>query len=75
MQIAEGVLQQTPFLAGDRFTLGDIPLGATLFRYFQLEIDRPQLPAVEAWYARLKSRPAYQEHVMIPFALKGRLSF
>ncbi len=76
MQIVEGVLEERPFLAGDRFTLGDIPLGATLYRYFELEIDRPALPAVEAWYARLKARPAYREHVMIPFDdLKGRLSF
>jgi glutathione S-transferase len=76
MQIVEGVLEERPFLAGERFTLGDIPLGASLYRYFELQIDRPALPRVEAWYARLKDRPAYREHVMIPFDdLKGRLAF
>jgi len=76
MRIVEGAIKDRPFLAGDRFTIGDIPLGASLYRYFELDIDRPALPAVEAWYARLKARPAYREHVMVPFDdLKGRLSF
>lgn len=76
MQIVEGVLKEKQFLAGDRFTIGDIPLGASLYRYFELEIDRPSLPRVEAWYARLKARPAYREHVMVRFDdLKGRLAF
>jgi glutathione S-transferase len=76
MQIVEDVLETRPFLAGDRFTIGDIPLGASLYRYFELPIDRPALPRVEAWYARLKERAAYRDHVMVPFDdLKGRLAF
>jgi glutathione S-transferase len=76
MQIVEGVLVDRPFLAGDHFSLGDIPLGASLFRYFGLDIDRPPLPRVQAWYARLASRPAYRAHVMVPYDdLKGRLAF
>jgi len=76
MKIVEPVLAKRPFLAGDHFTLGDIPLGASLYRYFGLDIDRPALPAVEAWYERLKQRPDYREHVMVPFDdLKGRLAF
>ena len=76
MQIVEAELATRPYLAGDRFTIGDIPLGATLYRYFELEIDRPSLPRVGAWYERLQSRPAYRQHVMIPFDdLRGRLAF
>jgi glutathione S-transferase len=64
------------FIAGDDFTFGDIPAGAQLYRYFALDIDRPALPQVEAWYERLQARPAYREHVMVPFdELKGRLAF
>ena len=47
--------------------MADIPAGTTLYRYFEMEIERPVLPRVEAWYARLKDRPAYRQHVMIPF--------
>ena len=49
-------------------TLADIPAGTTLYRYFELDIERPSLPNVEAWYARLAERPAYRQHVMVPFA-------
>lgn len=64
------------FIGGDTLTLGDIAAGAQCFRYFGLEIDRPDLPHVEAWYARLQERAAYREHVMIAFDdLKGRLAF
>jgi glutathione S-transferase len=47
-----------------------------LYRYFGLEIDRSTMPNVEAWHKRLMERPAYQEHVMIPFDdLKDKLSY
>jgi glutathione S-transferase len=69
-------LEGRPFVAGDMLTIGDIATGAQLYRYFELEIDRPDLPNVEAWYARLKDRTAYREHVMVPFEdLQGRLAF
>jgi glutathione S-transferase len=69
-------LAQQPYLAGDRFTMADVPAGTTLYRYFELEIDRPPIPNVEAWYRRLAARPAYREHVMVPFAeLRGRLEY
>jgi glutathione S-transferase len=69
-------LETNAYLAGDALTFGDIPAAVQLYRYFELEIDRPSLPHVEAWYERLKARPAYREHVMIAFDdLKGRLAF
>jgi len=37
------------------------------YRYFNLEVARPKLPNVTAWYGRLCDRPAFQDHVMIPF--------
>lgn len=64
------------FVAGDTLTIGDIPAGAQLYRYFNLEIDRPNLPNVEAWYARLQEREAYRTHVMVAYDdLYGRLAF
>lgn len=64
------------FVAGKTLTFGDIPAGAQLYRYFTLEIDRPELPHVEAWYARLQEREAYRTHVMVPYDdLYGRLAF
>jgi glutathione S-transferase len=74
LQLLDRVLTTGPFLAGQHFGLADIPAGANLYRYFALDIERPSLPNVEAWYGRLQSRPAYCEHVMVPFdELKGKL--
>ncbi|MGE0045553.1 MAG: glutathione S-transferase family protein [Hyphomonadaceae bacterium] len=67
MQLLDRVLAERSFLAGDTLTLADIAVGATLFRYFNLDIERPRVANVEAWRARLEARPAYREHVMIPF--------
>jgi glutathione S-transferase len=56
--------------------VGDIPAGAMLYRYFTLEIDRPRLPRLEAWYERLGEREPYRQGVMIPYdELKGRQAF
>jgi glutathione S-transferase len=69
-------LKGRAFMLGDALTLADIPLGTHLYRYFNLEIERPPVSNVEAWYARLQDRKAYRAHVMLPFAeLYGRLDF
>jgi glutathione S-transferase len=75
-QLLDRHLETRDFIAGDGLTMGDIPAGAQLFRYFTLEIDRPQLPNVERWYARLQESEAYRTHVMVPFDdLYGRTKF
>ena len=74
--LLDRILAERPFLGGGDLSLADIPAGTALYRYFELEIDRPPLPHVEAWYARLQERPTYREHVMIPFEdLRGRVAF
>ena len=55
------------YLCGDSLTVGDIPLGVMAYRYFNLQVERPQAPNVAAWFARLQARATYQKHVMIPF--------
>lgn len=76
MGLLDRQLAAHPYLAGDHLSLADIPIGASLYRYFELDIERPPLPHVEAWYARLQARPAYRQNVMLPFdELKGRLAF
>jgi glutathione S-transferase len=75
LQLLDQHLAGKKFITGESFTMGDIPPGAQLFRYYEMQIplERPKLPNVEAWYARLKDRPAYREHVMVSFQdLKGR---
>lgn len=69
-------LEGRDYLLGDALSLADIPTGCSLFRYFNIEIERPTLPNLSAWYSRLTERPAYREHVMRPFDdLYGRLDY
>ena len=75
-RLLDGILADRPFLMGDRMSLADIPIGTSLYRYFELDLDRPDLPNVAAWYQRLQQRPAYRAHVMVPFGeLRGRLDY
>ena len=67
LQIIESQLEGNEFLIGDALTMGDIPLGSMMFKYFNLPIERPSLPNIERWYARLSERTAYCEHAMNPF--------
>ena len=65
-QIVDDHLAKKSYLAGDTFTIGDIPIGVWAFRWFNLPIQRPELVHLKAWYDRLCKRPPYQTHVMIP---------
>lgn len=52
-----------PYVAGDRFTIADIPIGLVVNRWFCLNFERPEYPAVARYYERLSMRPAYRRHV------------
>ena len=67
LAIAEGQLSHQAYLAGDEFTLADVAFGALLFRYFNLEIARAELPALRRYYEALQARPAYRDHVMVSY--------
>lgn len=65
LAIADAALSESDYLGGEQPTMGDIPLGCIAYAWFTLPIERPPLPALEAWYQRLAARPAYRKHVMI----------
>jgi glutathione S-transferase len=50
------------YVAGPEPSLADIALGPNVHRWFNVPIDRPDLPHLRAWYDRLLQRPAYQRH-------------
>jgi glutathione S-transferase len=62
-------LEHRPYVAGPRFTMGDIPVGALTHRWLALEgIERPALTHIRRWYQALAGRPAYRDHVMLPLS-------
>jgi glutathione S-transferase len=58
-------LAETPYVGGNEFGIGDIPVGILTYRFFELPIERQRLPHLEAWYERLRERPAYRKCIMI----------
>ncbi|MBI2987643.1 MAG: glutathione S-transferase C-terminal domain-containing protein, partial [Deltaproteobacteria bacterium] len=64
-QIVDNHLAKNSYMAGDAFTIGDIPLGIWAYRWFNLPIQRPKLENLNAWYERLCQRTPYKTHIMI----------
>jgi glutathione S-transferase len=65
-QMLDRHLATRRFVGGDALTIGDIPVGASCYRYYGLPIERPRLANIEAWYGRLKERASFRKHVMVP---------
>jgi len=64
LDLLSNALTGRHYVAGDTLTMGDIPIGMILNRWFSLPVDRPAYPVLEDYYARLKTRPAYVRHVV-----------
>jgi glutathione S-transferase len=62
-KIMDEQLGRTPFLAGDGFSYGDIPLGIMIYRYVQLVPERPATANLDRWYGAISSRAAFKAQV------------
>jgi glutathione S-transferase len=51
-----------PYVAGASFTVGDIPVGLIVNRWFSIAFEKPTLPHLSRYYDRLGERPAYRQH-------------
>jgi glutathione S-transferase len=69
MRILNEQLGKTRYLAGDNFSMGDIPPGCVTYRFRRLVPDWGSgFENLERWYRSLEQRPAFKEHVLaIPF--------
>jgi glutathione S-transferase len=64
--ILDRALADRQFLAGQVMTLAEICTGMFVYRWFELEIARgPKTLNVERWFAEIRKRPGFQQHVMI----------
>jgi glutathione S-transferase len=64
LRIVDKTLSTQPYLSGNEFGMGDIPLGSFIYAWFEMPIERTDLPHLKAWYERLQQRPAYRTAVM-----------
>lgn len=51
-----------PYVMGSQFTVGDIPVGLVVNRWFSIPFEKPEFKAVSAYYDRLAERPPYKTH-------------
>jgi glutathione S-transferase len=68
LAVPETVLKDRKYLAGERFTMGDIPLGCHVQLWMRLPIERPAYPGLVAWFERLCERPAFRRVVDLPLS-------
>lgn len=68
LAILDAHLAGRDYVAGPAFTMADIPLGVTAYRWFGLDIERPPMDDLEAWYERLCARAPYRANVMLPLS-------
>jgi len=60
MAILNQQLEQTgAYIAGEHFSLADIPIGLSVHRWYATPFEHAPFPAVEAYYERLSSRKGY----------------
>lgn len=68
VRILDQRLSDRAFLAGDAFSMGDIPAAATVHRWYALDIDHPELLNVQRWYDLMKQRQPFREVVITPLS-------
>ncbi|HEU4852567.1 MAG TPA: glutathione S-transferase [Telluria sp.] len=50
-----------PYVAGNEFSLADVVLGLSLNRWLMTPMERPDCPALAAYYERLRGRAGFRE--------------
>jgi glutathione S-transferase len=64
--IIEAQLEAHPYVAGEHLSLADICLSTFVYRWHRYPIERPELPRVREYEARLSRRPAWKKYTEIP---------
>ena len=67
-QILDDRLSDRTFLAGESFTMWDIPAATTVHRWYALDIHHPELPNLYRWYQFMKERQSFRAIVMTPLS-------
>ena len=62
--ILERHLETRSYVSGETLTMGDIPIGTTVDKWLRMPIERPAMPALDAYYERLNKSDAYRACVV-----------
>jgi glutathione S-transferase len=66
LAMLDDCLSRKKYVAGDAFTVGDIPVGIYAYRWYAFEgVERKELKNLKRWYELLCQRPGYRDFVMV----------
>lgn len=68
LALLDAHLARRRFVAGDEFTMADIPIGCEIHRWFGLPLERTPMPHLERWYREVSTRPAASSVLTLPLA-------
>ena len=63
LAILDSHLAKRAYVSGDTLTMGDIPLGTAVQRWFNLPIERENFSNLESYYRRLQERAPFKQRV------------
>jgi glutathione S-transferase len=66
MALLDAHLARQPFMAGDAFTMADIPIACEVDRWHGLPRERPARPHLERWYRGILAHPAVRGVLQLP---------
>jgi glutathione S-transferase len=68
MALLDQHLSRHAFMAGDAFTMADIPIACELHRWRGLPLERPARPHLDRWYQNIVSSPASRGVLDLPLS-------
>jgi glutathione S-transferase len=68
LDMLEARLAQAPFLAGDHFTMADIPAACEMHRWWGLPLEHPRRPHLQRWYDGIRQHPAARGVLDLPLS-------
>lgn len=60
LRVLNSQLEISPFVAGKRFSMADIPVGLTVARWYKLPVDHKRHEHIESWFGVLRARTAFK---------------
>ena len=66
LKVIDSQLAETSFISGERFTMGDIPIGIRVHRWFLFDLETPDFPNLSRWYEVIRQRPGFLKHIADP---------
>lgn len=58
LAMLDAQLARQPFVAGDTFTMADIPVACEMHRWWGLDLPHPAHPHLQRWYDAIRKLPA-----------------